>query len=64
MNATIEALKGWRSYRKFYAKKGGNMESLHPYYQARLEEAPATAAIVFGCIILGAVIVIIAAILK
>jgi len=64
VNATIEALKGWRSYRKFYAKKGGYMESLHPYYQARLEEAPFTAAIVFGCIVLAAVIVLIAAILK
>ena len=64
MNQTVEALKGWRSYRKFYAKKGGDMEALHPYYQARLEEAPITGAIVFGCIVLAAVIVIIAAILK
>jgi len=64
MNATIEALKGWRSYRKFYAEKGGYMEALHPYYQARLKEAPVTGAIVFGCIVLGAVIIIIAALLK
>lgn len=63
MNQTIEALKGWRSYRKFYAKRGGHMEALHPYYQARLEESTQDSFIVIGSIVAAIVIIAIAVVL-
>ncbi len=55
MNKTITDLKDWRSYRKFYAQRG---ESMHPYYQARHEEAPINSMIVIGSIILAVFIII------
>lgn len=61
MNQTIEALRGWRSYRKFYAKKGGDMQ-LNSYYQARLEEAQFNSFVVIGCIVAALVLIVIAAI--
>ena len=54
----LKPLRGWHSFRKFFSKKGGDM---HDYYLRREQEAPFNAAVIFICILLGAVLIIISA---
>jgi len=58
MNQTIEALKDWRSYRRFYARKGGTMSG---YYQKRLEEYLIDSLIVGGCMFAVLIIIVVSA---
>jgi hypothetical protein len=57
MNAVIQELAGWRSYRRYYAK-------MPAYYRRRLEDNIFDAVIVCICGVFGLLIIVISAIWK